>query len=327
MPDHEVFELGEVTLQSGVTLPDARLVFKTYGSLNAGRDNVIVMPTFYTGTHVRNEGYLRALPALDPSRWFIVSIDMFGNGLSSSPSNTAPPFDGPRFPAVTLHDNVACQHRLLAGELGVKGIALVFGWSMAGCQAYEWGAQFPDLVEAILPFCASARTSPHNQVFLEGVKAALVADAAFAGGDYPAPPEAGLRAFGRVYAGWAYSQAFYRERLHRELGFETWEELLADWERDHLEWDAKRSPRQAADLAARRHQRQRSLPGRLRTRARRHPGPGDSRPVHHRPLLPARGQRHGGRAHAERRASPVLLLVGPLRGLARPRRERLPARP
>ena len=238
MPDHDLFELGEVTLQSGVTLPDARLAFKTYGSLGASRDNVIVMPTFYTGTHVRNEGYLRALPALDPSRWFIVSIDMFGNGLSSSPSNTAPPFDGPRFPAVTLHDNVACQHRLLAEGLGVKGVALVFGWSMAGCQAYEWGAQFPDFVKAILPFCASARTSPHNQVFLEGVKAALTADAAFAGGDYPAPPAAGLRAFGRVYAGWAYSQAFYRERLHRELGFETFEELLADWERDHLAWDA-----------------------------------------------------------------------------------------
>ena len=60
------------------------------------------MPTFYTGTHARNEGYLRAVPALDPSRYFIVSINLFGNGLSSSPSNTAPPFDGPRFPAVTL---------------------------------------------------------------------------------------------------------------------------------------------------------------------------------------------------------------------------------
>ena len=238
MPDHEVFELGEVALKSGATLPDARLAYRTYGSLNAARDNVIVLPTFYTGTHVRNEGYLRAVPALDPSRHFIVSVNLFGNGLTSSPSNTAPPFDGPRFPAVTLHDNVACQHRLLTEGLGVKRIALVFGWSMAGCQAYEWGAQFPDLVDAILPFCASARTSPHNQVFLEGVKAALKADRAFAGGDYASPPEAGLRAFGRVYAGWAYSQAFYRERLHRELGFETWEELLLDWERDHLAWDA-----------------------------------------------------------------------------------------
>jgi len=236
--DHEIFELGDVTLQSGVTLPAAKLAYKTWGTLNARGDNVIVMPTFYTGTHVRNEGYLKAVPALDPARWFIVSVNMFGNGLSSSPSNTPPPWDGPRFPAVTLHDNVACQHRLLTEALGVERIALVLGWSMAGCQAYEWGAQFPDMVEAILPFCASARTSPHNKVFLEGVKAALTADAAFAGGDYTAPPEVGLRAFGRVYAGWAYSQTFYRERIHRELGFKTWEELLLDWERDHLEWDA-----------------------------------------------------------------------------------------
>ena len=236
--DYEVFQLGDVALQSGATLPAARLAYKTWGSLNARGDNAIVMPTFYTGTHVRNEGYLQAVPALDPSRWFIVSINMVGNGLSSSPSNTPPPFDGPRFPAVTLHDNVACQHRLLTEALGVTRIKLVLGWSMAGCQSYQWGAQYPDMVDAILPFCASARTSPHNTVFLEGVKAALTADAAFAGGDYAAPPAAGLRAFARVYAGWAYSQTFYRERLHRELGFETWEALLRDWEQDHLHWDA-----------------------------------------------------------------------------------------
>ena len=255
VPDHDLFELGTVTLQSGVTLPGAKLAYKTYGTLNARGHNAIVMPTFYTGTHVRNEGYLRAVPALDSSRYFIVSINMFGNGLSSSPSNTPPPFDGPRFPAVTLHDNVACQHRLLTEALGVKRIALVLGWSMAGCQSYEWAAQYPDLVDAILPFCASARTSPHNKVFLEGVKAALLADAAFAGGDYAAPPEVGLKAFARVYAGWAYSQTFYRERLHRELGFETWDELLSDWERDHLGWDAsdllaKLDTWQRADISA-----------------------------------------------------------------------------
>ena len=249
--DHETFELGDITLQSGATLPAAKLAYRTWGSLNARGDNVIVMPTFYTGTHVRNEGYLKAMPALDPTRYFIVSINMFGNGLSSSPSNTPPPFDGPRFPVVTLHDNVACQHRLLTEALRVKRIALVLGWSMAGCQSYQWGAQYPDMVDAILPFCASARTSPHNQVFLEGVKAALLADSAFAGGDYTTPPEAGLKAFARVYAGWAYSQTFYRERLHCELGFETWEALLRDWERDHLEWGRQRSAGQAPHLAVR----------------------------------------------------------------------------
>lgn len=237
-PGLEIFELGDVTLQSGATLPDARLAYQSYGTLNAGRDNVIVLPTFYTGTHERNEGYLKSVPALDPERYLIVSVNLFGNGISSSPSNTKPPFDGPRFPHTTLYDNVACQYRLLSERFDVDRIALVAGWSMAGCQAYQWAAQYPDMVDAIMPFCASARTSIHNVVFLEGVKAALQADGVFNGGDYSEPPVAGLKAFGRVYAGWAFSQAFYREHLYRELGFETAEDLLADWERDHLNWDA-----------------------------------------------------------------------------------------
>ena len=236
--DYQVFELGDVTLQSGETLPDAKLAYKTYGALSAAGDNVIVLPTYYTGTHVNNEGYVDAVAALDPERYFIVSIDMFGNGVSSSPSNTPPPHDGPRFPRTTLYDNVACQHRLLTEALGVARIRLVTGWSMAGCQSFQWAAQYPDMVEAILPFCAAARASPHNIVFLEGVKAALQADAAWNGGDYEAPPEAGLRAFGRVYAGWGFSQVFYRDGHYRELGFETVEDLLLDWERDHLTWDA-----------------------------------------------------------------------------------------
>jgi len=234
----EVFELGDVTLQSGAILRRAKLGYKSYGTLGAERDNVIVLPTFYTGTHERNDGYLNAIQALDPERYFIVSINLFGNGVSSSPSNAPPPFDGPRFPNTTMFDNVACQHRLLTERFGVERIALVAGWSMAGCQSYQWAAQYPDMVEAIMPFCASARTSPHNIVFLEGVKAALQADCAFDGGDYTSPPQTGLKAFGRVYAGWAFSQTFFREQLHRELGFETVEDLLVDWERDHLHWDA-----------------------------------------------------------------------------------------
>lgn len=238
MTDHRIFELGDVTLQSGVVLREARLAYQTYGTLAPDGTNAVLIPTFYTGTHIRNEGFFGLGRALDPARHFIVSINLFGNGLSSSPSNTPAPQDGPRFPLVSFWDNVACQHRLLEA-LGVRHLALVMGWSMAGCQSYQWGAQYPDMVDAILPFCGSARTSPHNWVFLEGVKAALQADQGFAGGDYAAPPVAGLKAFARVYAGWAFSQTFYRERLHRQLGHETAEDLLVDWEVDHAEnWDA-----------------------------------------------------------------------------------------
>lgn len=236
--DYEVYDLGRFELQSGIVLPNAKLAYRTYGTLNSERDNVIVLPTFYTGTHRRNEGFFGEGRAIDPRRHFIVSINMFGNGLSSSPSNTPSPFDGPRFPNVTLYDNVRAQFQLLTEGLSVERIALVSGWSMAGCQAYHWAAQYPNMVLAILPFCASARTSPHNNVFLEGVKAALQADQTWNNGAYTSAPEKGLRAFGRVYAGWAYSQTFYRERLHQKLGFQTFEDLLIDWEIDHLKWDA-----------------------------------------------------------------------------------------
>jgi homoserine O-acetyltransferase len=89
-----------------------------------------------------------------------------------------------------------------------------------------------------LPYCGSAKTAVHNWVFLEGVKAALTADAAWQNGRYKEPPTAGLKAFGRVYAGWAYSQSFYRAGLYQQLGFETVEALLNWWENDHLQWDA-----------------------------------------------------------------------------------------
>ncbi|MDA1061729.1 MAG: alpha/beta fold hydrolase [Chloroflexi bacterium] len=226
-PDYEVFELGDYRLQSGVVLPDARLAYQTYGELNAVRDNVVVYPTAYGGTHANCEPIIGAGLALDPSRYFIVVPNMFGNGLSSSPSNTPAPFSGPDFPGVTIHDMVQAQHRLLSERFGIERIRLVTGTSMGGLQAFEWGAAFPELVERIVPRCGAARCSPHNWVFLDGIEAALTADAAFAGGRYQEPPTNGLRAMGRVWAGWALSQAFYREERWRELGAESLADYLA----------------------------------------------------------------------------------------------------
>lgn len=235
---HRTFRLGDLPLSSGEVLKDAELAYQTYGTMSAKGDNVVVMPTFYTGSHERNEGYFGPGRALDPARHFIVSINLFGGGKSSSPSNsmTQP---GAAFPAVSFQDNIRAQHLLLTQHLGVTQIALVLGWSMAGCQAYHWAVQYPDMVCAILPFCASAKTSPHNFVFLEGVKAALCADPVWNNGDYQTQPVEGLKAFGRVYAGWAFSQAFYRDHLYRKIGYDSVDALLNDWAEDHAQnWDA-----------------------------------------------------------------------------------------
>ena len=253
--DYEKYELGTVSLLSGEKLDSAFLIYKTYGKLNKNKDNVVVLPTFYTGSHQRNEGFFGIGRAIDPEKHFVVSINMFGNGFSSSPSNTPAPQDGPRFPHISLWDNIACQYKLLTEHLGIDRIALVTGWSMAGCQAYQWASQYPDFVDAILPFCASAKTSTHNYVFLEGVRAALCADQNWNNGDYDSPPVDGLKAFARVYAGWAFSQTFYRDSLFQEIGYETIEDLLIDWENEHVEnWDAnnllaKLATWQASDIS------------------------------------------------------------------------------
>jgi len=236
--DHDTFTLGDLSLQDGGTLPDAKLAFRTWGKLNGARDNCIVFPTYYTGNHDSNARMIGAGKALDPGDWFIVVPNLFGNGVSSSPSNTTGTAGGGRFPKVTVYDNVLAQHRLVVRHLGVKRVALATGWSMGAVQAWHWAVLFPDLVDRLLPFCGAARCSVHNFVFLEGVKATLQADAEYRGGFYTRAPEAGLRAFGRVYAGWAYSQAFFRDGLYRALGFETVESLLRWWEDDHLAWDA-----------------------------------------------------------------------------------------
>jgi len=225
-------------LQSGELLHNAKIHYKTYGRLNNDADNAVLVPTYYTGTHHSNEAFFGPGRAIDTNKYFVVVPNLFGNGLSSSPSNASGAQLGSGFPAVSVYDNIECQYRLLTEVLGVKRLRLATGWSMGAIQVYHFAALYPHMVESLLPFCGSARCSEHNDVFLQGVSAALKADQNYNDGNYTSPPTEGLKAFARVYCGWAYSQSFFRQHRYRELGFETIEALMQDWEHDHLQWDA-----------------------------------------------------------------------------------------
>ncbi len=123
------FDAGDVTLQSGAVLRNARLSWKAHGTRSPGRDNVILYPTSYSAQHPDLEWLIGPDGVLDPTRWFIVIADMFGNGLSSSPA------DSPDYPPlVTIFDNVQVQRRLLSEQFGIERIACVYGWSMGRCR-------------------------------------------------------------------------------------------------------------------------------------------------------------------------------------------------
>jgi len=230
------FALGDIKLQSGEMLPAATLSWKTYGTLSPRRDNVVVYPTSYTAKHTDQEWLIAPDKVLDPTRWFIITPDMFGNGLSSSPSNS------PEYPnLVTASDNVRAQKRLLSEQFGIEGIAAVYGFSMGAQQAYHWAALFPDSVDRAIVVAGSARTSPHNKVFLLSLLATLEAAPEYLGnGRFSAPPTKALRAFSRIYAGWAMSQDWYRAGLHlSSTGAKTLEEFLTDkWEPGYHETGA-----------------------------------------------------------------------------------------
>lgn len=234
-PEVHRFAAGTLALRSGVSLPDAELVYATYGRLSRTHDNAIVLPTRYGGTHADNAYLIGRGRPLDPDRYFIVVPNLLGNGVSTSPSTLPPPLGGTDFPLVTIADNVMLQHRVLREVHEVERVQLAVGWSMGGQQAYHWGALYPELVERVAVLCGAARTAPHTHVFLEGMRSALCADPVWWENDPGRPPLRGLRALGRAWAGWALSQAWYRHRGWEGLGYATLEDFLVRyWESMYL---------------------------------------------------------------------------------------------
>ena len=145
----EDYEAGDLPLTSGETLHSARLRYHRIGELNAPKDNLIMLPTYYGGAAAGNHPWVGGNSPLDPDRYCIVIPALLGAGESSSPSNTAGAQRGPGFPAVSLNDNVMLQKRLVEDIFGDARIALVMGWSMGGMQALQWGCLFPTQVRAV----------------------------------------------------------------------------------------------------------------------------------------------------------------------------------
>lgn len=174
--------------------------------------------------------------ALDPAKLFLVATELFGNGHSSSPSNTPEPFHGPRFPVMTIRDNVEAVHRLLTEELKITRVRAIIGFSMGAQQAFQWAVSYPTFADRIVATAGTAKTYPHGVVRLEGQIAAITADPTFHDGDYTAPPIKGLPAFAVVWTGWLFSQEWWRRELWKQssLPGTTFEQVLNNFRTDFI---------------------------------------------------------------------------------------------
>lgn len=231
------FVIQDFSLQCGVILPIATVKYQTYGKLNSDRSNVILYPTSYGAQHHNIDWLIRPDGILDPEQYYIIIPNMFGNGLSSSPSNNKTCKLAESGFYFTHLDNVHAQKQLL-DQLKINQLELVYGWSMGAQQAYHWGALYPDCVAKIAALCGTAKTTDHNKIFLQSLRTALTADSSWNGKSFEGIPDRGFQAFARIYASWAASQAYYKQGIYYQLGYDSLDDyLFRGWEANYRQRD------------------------------------------------------------------------------------------
>lgn len=219
--EYEYLELGRFALCSGYSLPDARLAYRTHGTLDAERANAVLVPHGFAATPSSLDDHIGPGRPLDTDRYFVICPGQLGAGLSSSPSTMPPPYDRGQFPPLAITDDVRAQHRLVTEHLRIESLHAVLGWSTGGQQAYEWAARFGDMVPRAAAFAAGARTPVHTQIAIDTVLELLRSDPAFAGGFYrdPADVRTGLARLAVVFSLTGFTSEWYRFEEWRALGY------------------------------------------------------------------------------------------------------------
>ncbi|MBX9964115.1 MAG: alpha/beta fold hydrolase [Burkholderiales bacterium] len=187
-------DLGDLRLESGEVIHDFRQSYVIHGKLSANRSNAILVCASLTGNHHRLDFLIGPGLALDPDHYCIIATDPIGNGLSTSPSNSARQ-PGMAFPRFAIRDMVHAQYRLLVEALGIRHLHAVVGASMGGMQALQWAVSHADFMTACVAMTPMARTSPWTILVTETARSCLMADPAWDGTRFTAVPERGWRAY------------------------------------------------------------------------------------------------------------------------------------
>jgi homoserine O-acetyltransferase len=217
---YSLHPLGGFDLEEGGHIPDLQMAYATYGELNAAKDNAILIPTWFSGTHATWEQvYIGPGRALDPARWFVVVVNQIGNGLCTSPHNADGDIAMSGFPHVRIGDDVRAQQQLAAEVFGIERWALVVGGSMGAQQTYEWAVRFPDRVLRAAPIAGTAQNTPHDFLFTQTLMDAITSDPGWKGGEYSSHTEVaeGLRRHADIWAVLGLSTEFWKTEYWRQI--------------------------------------------------------------------------------------------------------------
>ena len=187
----QVASLGRCALDSGQFIEPCMLAYRTYGRLNADGSNAILFPTWYNGRSEDLKQFFGPDKLVDSTRFFGVAVDALGDGVSSSPSNSATQH-GPRFPAITIRDMVRAEFRLATEALHLRHLHAVVGYSMGGMQAFEWMTDYPEFFDKAVPIAGTPRQTSYDLLNWDLLRRLIEADPGFDGGNYTVEPSLAL---------------------------------------------------------------------------------------------------------------------------------------
>jgi homoserine O-acetyltransferase len=161
-------DLGDFRLESGQVIQECRLGYRTFGTLNRERSNAILFPTWFAGTSkdLVDLGFIGPSKLADTSRYFVVAVDAFGDGVSSSPSNSKKQ-PGRTFPEFSVRDMVKAQHRLLTKYLGLDRLHAVIGISMGGMQAFQWVLSYSGFAQKAVSIVGTPRAASSDLILFD----------------------------------------------------------------------------------------------------------------------------------------------------------------
>jgi homoserine O-acetyltransferase/O-succinyltransferase len=155
--------LGDFVLDSGQIIRECRIGYRVDGTLDEKRSNVVVLTTWFGGKSEGLAGWIGPGRLFDTNRWYVVSIDAFGDGISSSPSNSVLQ-PGAKFPQFSMRDLVRSQHQLLTRHLKFDRVYAVAGLSMGGMQAMQWAVSYPDFMEKVVSIVGTPRQTASDLI-------------------------------------------------------------------------------------------------------------------------------------------------------------------
>lgn len=217
--EQQFASLGDFKLESGEIIRDCRIGYRTFGKINAGKSNAVLITTWAGGTSEQLKSSIATGGLIDPAKYFVIAIDALSNGVSSSPSNSKSQ-PRMRFPRFTLRDTVNTQHEVLTRILKINHLRAIIGVSMGGMQTFQWLVSYPDFADKAIPIVASPQLAPYDLVHWQTQIDAIISDAGWMGGDYAKNPARSIEyGFGAILLTTPenFNQKMTRQKVFAEI--------------------------------------------------------------------------------------------------------------